>query len=428
MKNAFVYQLLCALVFLASQSEAQIIAPSAQEVQYSYEATFEVPENEHVGDYDSAYFHATHLFGIFASPRLLNRYDLSPNLVGGIGAPRSQPMITIISSEVTDQNTVLITYKNTGRMILHKKVAARALETGVIHAPLPTNPFAIYNAKCTDEHYDTFGDYWYFYDPFRDGCQYLSKPPYAVNTEIVITPVKNEKLQKTPQLPSLRGDNGNGSLFSIYMIQGFSEDKSDPEDVGRLNYKDTNDFLISQGFSMEKIKAKTPYPHYRFTKPVKLSNGKTIQIQVDHLLVETAMQARTVVFAKFFKEAVEQADVIIYGGHSGLGGNLDIPSLEQKVGKFEFNHMKKQIFYFDSCSSYSYYLEHFAVEKTKAKIDIMTNGLSSYFDTSQLTVKIFLGYLFSKDNRDIQWSTILSNMESVLDKGKGSYLLNVGGI
>ena len=29
---------------------------------------------------------------------------------------------------------------------------------------------------------------------------------------------------------------------------------------------------------------------------------------------------------------METSDVIIYSGHSGLGGNLDIPSLEEKAG------------------------------------------------------------------------------------------------
>jgi hypothetical protein len=117
--------------------------------------------------------------------------------------------------------------------------------------------------------------------------------------------------------------------------------------------------------------------------------------------------------------------VIIYEGHSGLGGNLNIPELEEKAGKFQFPK-KKQIFYFDSCSSYSYYLDHFNAYKTKTNIDVVTNGLSSYFHTSPLVLKEFLNYLIGSDNRNFQWMTILKKMESVLDQE--TYLVNVGGL
>jgi hypothetical protein len=70
-------------------------------------------------------------------------------------------------------------------------------------------------------------------------------------------------------------------------------------------------------------------------------NGDTFRIDVVHgfessqtrsFLVETEITARAKSFAVSFKEAVENADVIFYAGHSGLGGNLDIPSLEEKAG------------------------------------------------------------------------------------------------
>lgn len=131
-------------------------------------------------------------------------------------------------------------------------------------------------------------------------------------------------------------------------------------------------------------------------------------------------------FAKFFKEAVENADVIIYGGHSGLGGNLDIPSLESKAGKFKFNSKKRQIFYFDSCASYAYYLTQFSGEKTKSKIDILTNGLSSYFETSQAVLEGLLENILSETKEDVSWMQIMKDMEKPLDGG--SFLLNVGGV
>lgn len=419
--------LLLNIVFFSLSGFSQIWGPQATEVEYSYVTTFQIPaDSDESTDRERAEFHASHLFGIFHSPTLIKKFKLDPNLVGGLGGARSPSKIKILSSEVVAQNTLEIKYQNQGRMILHSSVAEQILKTGKFSVPMPSNPYSIYNPDCTDEHYNSFGDYWYFYDIFKKDCKYLSQAPYAIKTEIQFKSVTPHSKTNLTQMPTLRGENGNGSVFSIAVIQGFADSKNDPEDSGRINFKDTNDYFLSMGFELTKLKSKTAYPLYLFTKEITLDNGQTIQVEIKHLLVETAMESKSKVFAEFFKDAVYNADVIIYGGHSGLGGNLDIPSLEQKVGELKFNHNKKQIFFFDSCSSYSYYLQHFGKEKTKSKIDIMTNGLSSYFHTSQLTFKTFMKYLLSEKNKNFTWQEILTDMESVLD-GE-TYLLNVGGI
>ncbi|MFN7455308.1 MAG: hypothetical protein ACK5RO_11685, partial [Pseudobdellovibrionaceae bacterium] len=161
-----------------------------------------------------------------------------------------------------------------------------------------------------------------------------------------------------------------------------------------------------------------------FTKEMTF-NGRPTLVEVRHLLTDTGAESRSTVFAKFFKKAVKEADVIIYAGHSGLGGNLDIPTLERKAGAFEFNPQKRQVFFFESCSSYSYYLEPFAAEKTKAKIDIVTNGLSSYFHTGPFVLEVFVTSILDETVKDTSWLEILRRMEAPLEGG--SYLLNVGG-
>ena len=84
-------------------------------------------------------------------------------------------------------------------MILHKKVADRLLKTGYLDLPLPANPYEIYDPACTDEHYSEFSDFWYFYDPFRQGCEYLSAPPKAVIVRITITATENKKMEEYKQ-------------------------------------------------------------------------------------------------------------------------------------------------------------------------------------------------------------------------------------
>lgn len=404
---------------------AQIIAPSAAEVKFSYKTTFQVPINHGLSTEKAlAEFHASHIFGIFASPAIISKY-IGPNAItSGIGGPRVQMRVKILSKNVSE-NIITIKYANSGKMILNKTTAKKIISKGVLELPLPTNPYEIYDEKCTDKHYSSFDDYWYFYDPFREGCENLIEKPLATKVQIKITPSEYKKIDLTPKLPILRGNNDNGDLFSVYIITGYHE-ATDRKDLGYISFEEIRDSFVQRGFEVSSKRPHTKKPLDIYKKQIELDNGKIMDVVVKHLLVDTDIEARTLVFAKFFKEAVAQADVIIYGGHSGLGANLDLPFLEEKAGKFEFNTKKKQIFFFDSCSSYSYYLEHFAVEKTKAKIDIMTNGLASDFRTSTAVLSAFLDHLFTTDSSDVFWMNILTDMENTLDGN--TYLLNVGGI
>lgn len=412
------------LLFQTEQIHAQVISPSAMEVKYSYTATFEVPDSAiETTDQERAQMHASHIFGIFRSPAMTQKYSINSELVEGLGAPSYAMKIKILSSKISEHK-IKITYSNSGKMILHKLAATRLLKKGYLNIPLPANPYEIFDPACTDEHYNTFGDFWYFYDPFRSGCEALSQPPLATRTRLNILPLEYKKTETKPNLDDLRGDNGNKSLFSMYIIHGYAEDKK-ASDEGRLSFKEFNIYLKSIGFT-EAIYPQKSNPLRIYTQEITLDNGKKINVEIKHLLVDTLIESRSKAFAMFFKEAVQNADFIFYNGHSGLGGNLDIPSLEQKAGPFKFNQKKKQLFFFDSCSSYSYYLQHFAAEKTKSKIDILSNGLASYFYTSNKTLIRLLDHMLTPASENLTWLELLADLESVLD-GK-SYLLNVGGI
>jgi hypothetical protein len=291
---------------------------------------------------------------------------------------------------------------------------------------LPADLTTIYDKKCTDPHYDSFGDFWYFWDPLTDSnCRYLSKSPQSNTISIAISSGAKTSPDVTPRLDLLRGDNGNGKTLSIYVVHGFNESSTSRNDDGRVCFKELNEHLLATGFKETIERRDNSRPLYVYTKTMTLA-GKEVDVEIRHLLVETGIESRGVTFAKFFKEAVEKADVIVYEGHSGLGGNLDIPSLEEKAGKFKFNPAKRQIFFFDSCASYSYYLGQFSAEKTKAKIDVVTYALSSYFDSSENVLEGLLNALTNEKKSDMKWMDILKDMEAPLNGG--SFLLSVGGV
>jgi len=309
---------------------------------------------------------------------------------------------------------------------LHRQVAVQLLKSGHFEIPLPADLTTIYNIKCTDPYYPSEGDYWYFYDPFRKGCEYLSQAPFANVVSLKIAPATKRKMDQTPRLDLLRGSNGNGDDFIVYVIHGFAESTTSPRDDGRVNFRQFEAYMGQRGFEREILRKDPRRPLSLHTKTVALATGGLMNIKVYHLLVETSIDSRTVTFAKFFKQAVAEADVIVYGGHSGLGGNLDIPSLEAKAGAFTFNPNKRQIFFFDACASYAYYLNSFAAEKTRARIDVVSYGLSSYFETGQVILGRFLDIIFDPKIVDAKWMDILQHMERPL-RGT-TYLLNVGGV
>lgn len=402
-------------------SHAQVISPSARELMISYETQFVVQLTRDRDVATAIDEHSSHLFGVLHSPHWNKVYGLYADL-GGIAAPRLPAKTQMISAVPIRGSKRLfqVRYRYVGILLVHKKVAQDWLNRGQIELPMPYQVASIYNEKCTDEHYSSLGDYWYFYDPFRRGCEYLLSEPYHRMVSITVRTPNVQKREYRPDLGALRGDNGNGSLMKIAVIHGFNESDRAKSDEGRIGFNRLNADLKKGGFS-EEIVRKT------FTSPLHIFRKKVgaIDVEIHHLLATTDSDARTNRFAQFFKESIETADVLMYLGHSGLGANLDIESLESRVGEFQFQPNKKQILFFDSCASYSYYLELFKNQKRRSKIDVVTNGLSSYFEASEAILRKFLNALVFAKN-EATWLEILTAMESPL-KGD-SYLINVGGI
>jgi len=409
------------LFALSFSSQAAVLSPNAVEVRFAYAAEFQTTDTADA--VTLADNHAQHLFGYLQSPTTVFTYRINQDTPGA-GAPRLPLSYEILKNKKKD-GVRTIAYKVSGVMLLNKKMAKKLLEKGTWDITLPYDLDQFYDEKCTDEHYNTYGDFWYFYDPFRQGCEFLRKAPLAAAVTVKIAPLKNYITDAESNLDKIRGDNGNGELFQITTINGFSEDAKDPQDDGRVSFEEVNEWLRHQGFKETIVARYMNRPIHQFEKTVRAQDGSTVQVRITRLLAETAMASKNVTFAKFFKAAVKDADVIIYAGHSGLGGNLDIGSLEEKSGPLEFHPKKHQIFFFDGCSTYSYYLSMFESQKSKSKLDILTNGLSSYFAYEAPIHIEFLKHLVDV-NDNPSWNQILQDMEKPLDGM--TFMLSVGSL
>jgi hypothetical protein len=408
-------------LLLVGSLYAQIISPKAVEVNFYIESEF-VTEDDADAE-ELALGQVQHLFGIFHSINFTESFGLSYEQVEGIGGLQL-PMDIRILNHTENNGDYIIRYRAKGVILLHKTVAAKVLRDGGMNVPMPYLLDRFYLKRCTDSYYSTRGDFWYFYDPYREGCDRFATEPLAREAFIRMTERTNKKYELKPDLKTIRGNNGNGNVIKISMLNGYAETSRTPNDEGRVTFKEINDLLEAQGYKKTRLRRLETSPMFLFEKEFETDRG-TVLVQIERLLVDTDIAARTKVFAEYFREAMQSSDVIMYSGHSGLGGNLDIPSIEEKAGRIRFNHRKKQIAYFDSCSSYSYYLSTFRDVKRRAKIDIITNGLNSYFVNASLVHMALLDKILDFDNEP-SWMNILNSMEEPLEGV--TYLLNVGGI
>lgn len=266
---------------------------------------------------------------------------------------------------------------------------------------LPNNPDTIYEAgmigektPCTDHHYNTAGDFWYFWNPYQGNC------PLEEGTHFKIVKTKIKRLKNTPaSYPEYERlvDNSGTIRISILMGMDNPEKSKDPmtsEDLNAQNYRKLRKTLINDlNFTAKRwtrdqifkisLKNISPLPYVEeFTK-----KNKKAAIVIRLFFGPSGINEESQAFHYFFKDSLESDSIMIYNGHSGLGGHLKLSYIEQAEGfTIQPNRNKYQIYFFDSCSSYPYYnTDYFRRKKSRLdpkgtkNLDIFTNGLSTYF-------------------------------------------------
>jgi hypothetical protein len=120
-----------------------------------------------------------------------------------------------------------------------------------------------------------------------------------------------------------------------------------------------------------------------------------------------------------------------------MGVNLDLDTLNKQLllsrdpkapNYVDFDRAKHQIFLFDACSSYSYYLGMFDGRKDPGTLAVMSNGLESLFGYElPMTKHLYTDLLDLKharlSNDDLTWEQLLETFEKPL-RGN-TFLLNV---
>ena len=343
--------------------------------------------------------------------------------------PKGDHVITNIKILSKEGTKYKIGYSFEGRVVVENG------PTTTYDLVLATDPTEIYAASfvgdvspCTDSHYQSEGDFWYFWNPNQSGCKLKKGVDYTV-IKANITRFKNTQLSY-PEYQNLPDANGN---INIHVLFGMDDNKTERDalissDINAENYRAFRNYLVKKGYTAKK------WTLAEVKKIVKTRNGvypfvETIQkgkIIYRFFFGPSAINEDSLAFHWFYKDAIENSSVMIYGGHSGLGGHLDLNSIEANLGEpIKFPKNKYQIYFFDSCTSYKYYNQSYFERKATAsdpngtkKLDIFTNGLSTYFhvmpDSNKALAEAFdkaLGYAVA-GNGFVSYQTLAKQIDS----------------
>lgn len=283
---------------------------------------------------------------------------------------------------------------------------------------LPVNPDTVYEDSavgrrypCTDDHYSSEGDFWYFWNPYKKGCRLEEGTHFTKFQPDNLVRIPNTRLSY-PDYGRLADSAGK---ITVHFLMGLDEPKNngknrdpmDSNDVNAGTYRKIRQSLMKQmhfesagAWSDDQIREVVPgdvkvrYLPYVETltketnRQVKVGNSvRKVKIEVRLFFGPSGIDEEDrSAFHYFYKDALEHGSVVIYDGHSGLGGHLDLETIESENGfKIRFNP-NYQILFFNSCSSYTYYnLAYFARKETRSdpkgtkNLDILTNGLATSF-------------------------------------------------
>lgn len=349
--------------------------------------------------------------------------------------------LTSIRLKPNTANVYEITYDYAGTIVLEK---GPRLYYDIL---LPLNPSTIYDeAKgrrhenpCVDPYYQDQSDFWYFWSPAPKypNCKLVEGEHYHVVTA-AIDRVRPTAKTTYPEYHRLADANG---VIDIHMLFG----KDDARNHGRIpdnsidlnaaNYVAIRNELKTLGFSVREwspgeIQAVVPrlqpqevpyveeavkqFPHKGITMRIRMFYGQTEIWKNNHRP-----------FHFFFRDAIRNAAVLIYDGHSGLGSHLDLEEIRKVRGsqfRFDFPRDKYQIFFFNSCSSYTYYNTlYFQRKRSRAKgidpkgtknLDILVNGLSTGYDLEADVVMLRALHLWAQSGHWTSYQTLAKRMDS----------------
>ncbi len=109
---------------------------------------------------------------------------------------------------------------------------------------------------------------------------------------------------------------------------------------------------------------------------------------------------------------------MIFDGHSGIGLDSGLPGVRKSTEeKFDLamDANKYQIFFFNSCSSYSYYNDGIFKRKHGSEnLDVISTGLGTTFEGSVTTNAAFVNafHLWAKSGHETSYQRLIKDLDT----------------
>lgn len=452
-----------ALLFLGSFSfsNAANVSSSAEEVLFEFETSFRSLSRERLNNTSAqkaAEFHAAHVYGIFHTPEIAEKYGYPAELIEGFAGTKEPVVSKVESFSVEEDDYQWVRYKATGRMLLLKPVLHSWLKdknSGTVQLPLLKDLPAIYSddgkkyrsskwKECTDSHYWQAVEFSYFYNPVR--CPDLAKKPIAEKVDFLITK-QSSSYSRSIKFPRelLNSENENGKVVALYFVTGFDNVPSPGSptnvihrDAGWKTYQfikklftDTYGFVEAESESRFRDLMKSDMQHVDLITPIHMNHNTQrryfstfVKRTHDKIYVvrsglfsthneRSSSPLRS--FPKFWKEAWENGDLIYFGGHSGDGQALSLDNLLNNLNSIDLSSIqikknKTQLAVFDSCSSYAYYEEPYLKLKGR-NVHLLTFGLVSLFHFAEVTLRGVVDIILNPVGQSPTWESALREIE-----------------
>jgi hypothetical protein len=366
------------------------------------------------------------------------KYIFGPLTNRSLGGEQKGSVTSLQWSQATiKEGSIFIPYEYTGQWLLNKK----ALTNGPLTLPLPLDLAGLKTPNwknCTDsepEHQDDSW-FWYFWDPARLGCDHKEGEQFQM-----ITPTLVKKTEQTvvsyPEYKSMIADKVVKMTFAFgYVTEPYPPQPFTDSDAGMDQFRNflamvrtatgvynarqseitENAYLSSEGGS-NRVGMR-----YEFDK-----NG----IHFDIKVVAAAGIDQMELFTKSF--AHDHDDFFGWFGHSRVGNGFDADRFSILTGQnksFYSMTPNYQLIYWAGCNSYSYYTKPFFdfkanllagdVKGTKS-LDIISNGLPSYFSLNAANAKVLLSAIISYE-RNTTYQEIVGRIEQQ-SNASGIYVL-----
>lgn len=403
-------KVLLLLALLTSLSSLALTSKSAVEATMTYQGEMMVSYNEFqqmMTDYAASedqilgYLlekHVSHIFG-----------SLAHNSTGIKGVPKTDHEYLDLDVERTPEGYLYITYQYQGTVLLSDSVG------DTVSFFLPVDPINVYyygisnnSNPCTDAHYQSEGDFWYFWNPTQYGCKLQKGVHYVEVTAQLVK--KDSSVVRYPEYDRLVQKSSDGFKNVIPVSLFFGLDKPDHDtnleggvsDANKSNVRAVIEWLLQAGYEEMIPQTRSPIVDalleangslYRWFKKETPEGQMLIKIFFGRTGIDELADGATL-FHSLYLDALAEDSVVMYAGHSGLGGHLNVDSLFDLYNRFEMRQ-DYQILFFNSCSSYPYYNQMYFNKKAKGSkdLDIITNGLATYFTAIDDSLKVVLAAL-----------------------------------